>query len=220
MNKPLILFASAVVIALTACSKSVENLSEIDHKVSEPTQEELQIEEEIEEEKKAESIVAVKSVESPDYASKFEKTTNSKTAQPVAFTSNTRQSKEMVLFLKTLDKLGQQARDKQGEINEKLQTATSRKDDDAIIQITIDLLKKQRKQLEAMPLTDAKLIEIRDKLVKSNNIAIEANQEVISIRQPTPEDERALVAKFTKGRQLSEEAKADLMTLVKSTSQP
>ncbi len=121
---------------------------------------------------------------------------------------------EAIVFVQALDIISQEVMKQQSIVNQKMQQASSRADDDAVTQMTIDLLTKQKSAISAIPVTEPKLDAIRNKLIESVNMSIEANQEMIKIRQPTSEDEQKLVAKFTKSRQLSEEAKSDLRMIL------
>ncbi len=125
---------------------------------------------------------------------------------------------ELILFTQSLDVISEEVVKQQKIIYQKEKQAKSRKDDDEIAQMTIKVLSQQKDLLQAIPLTTPQLSSIRDKYVQSATLSIEANKEMISIRQPTAEDEKKLVAKFTEGKKLADEAKRELQGLIQQVS--
>ncbi|MBS9779866.1 MAG: hypothetical protein KGV51_04485 [Moraxellaceae bacterium] len=125
---------------------------------------------------------------------------------------------ELFLFTQSLDMISEELREQHKVIYEKEKQAKSRQDDDEIAKMTIKVLTQQKELLQATPLTSPQLSAIRDKYVQSAELAIEAHKEMISIRQPTAEDEKKLVAKFTQGKKLSDEAKKELQGLIRQVN--
>ncbi len=125
---------------------------------------------------------------------------------------------ELLLFTQSLDMISQELRGQHEIIYKKEKQAKSRQDDDEIAKLTIKVLSQQKDLLLAIPLTNSQLLAIRDKYAQSAELAIEAHKEMISIRQPTAEDEKKLVAKFTQGKKLADEAKKDLQGLIQQVN--
>lgn len=121
---------------------------------------------------------------------------------------------ETILLIKTLHTAFNSNIEEQQYINQKLQQATSRADDDAVMQMSIDMFTSQRSQLQSLPLTEDKLLSIRDKIVKALNIKIEVNQKSISIRNPKPEEEQKFINAIQESNRLSAEANNDLNRLI------
>lgn len=120
---------------------------------------------------------------------------------------------ELIMFLEALEVISKEAQKQESIINEKAKNANSREDDDVVTRLTINLFERQKKALNSIPLTKIELLGIRNKMIQATDIAIQANQQSIDIRQPTLEDEKLLIEQFNIGRDLSNQAKSELMIL-------
>ncbi|MBF4489565.1 hypothetical protein IOD06_06635 [Psychrobacter sp. N25K4-3-2] len=127
--------------------------------------------------------------------------------------ANTLES-ETILFIKALHTTFNTNIEEQQQINEKLQQASSRADDDVVTQMSMDMFTSQRSQLQSLPLTSDKLISIRDKIVKALDIKIDVSQKSLELRNPKLEDEQEFVSMLQESKKLSNEADNALNLLI------
>ncbi len=121
---------------------------------------------------------------------------------------------ELIALIQTLESIAVKGEEKQIIIDEKMQVATSKADNDEISRMTIELLQEQQSALNELPLTEPQLINIRQKLVESTELGIDANRDMMKTKEMTSQDEDAIVEKFDKGQTLSDEAKTELVELI------
>lgn len=121
---------------------------------------------------------------------------------------------ETMLLIKTLHTAFNTNIEEQQRISQKLQQATSRADDDAVMQMSIDMFTSQRSQLQSLPLTSDRVMSIRDKIIKALDTKIEVNRKSLLIRNPQPQDEQKLIKAMQESNRLSVEANNDLNQLV------
>lgn len=139
------------------------------------------------------------------------------TSQPVIQDSNRKAETlkaETMLLIKTLHTAFNTNIEEQQRISQKLQQATSRADDDAVMQMSIDMFTSQRSQLQSLPLTSDRVMSIRDKIIKALDTKIEVNRKSLLIRNPQPQDEQKLIKAMQESNRLSVEANNDLNQLV------
>ncbi len=209
--KLLLLAILGSALALTACSDKPEKVN-TQEQAQQPTQQATQV---VPKQHNETTTVSDKTQVSTNQPM-AQKNTETKidTSQQVA---NANLQDELLFFTQSLDMISEELRGQQKVIYQKEQQAKSRQDDDEIARMTIKVLSQQKELLQATPITNPQLLAIRDKYVQSAELAIEAHKEMISIRQPTAEDEKKLVAKFTQGRQLAAEAKKELQALIQAS---
>ncbi len=121
---------------------------------------------------------------------------------------------ELIALIQTLESIAVKGEEKQIIIDEKMQVAKTKADNDEISRMTIELLQEQQSALNELPLTEPQLINIRQKLVQSTELGIDANKDMMKAKEMTSQDEDAIVEKFDKGQTLSDEAKNELMALI------
>ncbi len=208
--KPLLLVVLGSALALTACSDEAKTQQQPVTTAKNTTQPQV-------------APQQTQKNNEPKTANAPEKTVNQQTATTAPATTNIDTSQqvadanlqdELFLFTQSLDMISQELMEQHKVIYQKEKQAKSRQDDDEIAKMTIKVLSQQKDLLQSIPLSSPQLSAIRDKYVQSATLAIEAHKEMISIRQPTAKDEKKLVAKFTQGKKLSDEAKKELQGLM------
>ncbi len=217
--KPLLLAILGSALALTACSDKTEQPKTQQQPVSTQQAKAQETAQETPKQNQETTTASDKAQVNANQAVTTEQTTapttNIDTSQQVA---NANLKDELFLFTQSLDMISQELMEQHKVIYQKEKQAKSRQDDDEIAKMTIKVLSQQKDLLQAIALTNPQLSAIRDKYVQSAELAIEAHKEMINIRQPTAEDEKKLVAKFTQGKKLSDEAKKELQGLIRQVS--